>query len=112
MQGLGVLAGDQTSIATGASGDGSVIVGTSTDNTGIIGHAFVWTAGTGIRGMGHLTGGTITNAHAVSGDGHVAVGIGDATEGVRAFPLDGAGGHDLAGNRSWRDAVHSALHER
>jgi probable HAF family extracellular repeat protein len=85
MQGLGVLPADSTSMATGAGDDGSVIVGTSTDSNGAVGHAFVWTAATGMRAMGSLPGGSITNAHGVSGNGLVAVGIGDATEGVRGF---------------------------
>ncbi len=72
MVGLGFLPGDTISAAFAASGDGSVVVGSS----GTLSHnqAFRWTASSGMVGLGFLPGGTISNARSVSADGSVVVG--------------------------------------
>jgi autotransporter-associated beta strand protein len=72
MIGLGFLPGDTISAAFAASGDGSVVVGSS----GTLSHnqAFRWTASSGMIGLGFLPGGTISNAAGVSADGSVVVG--------------------------------------
>src|SRR6266567_183925 len=79
---LGFLPGDNYSFATGVSGDGSVVVGTSGlqpyVGTGYY-RAFRWTAGSGMVGLGHLLGDTYSQADRVSADGSVVVGISSST---------------------------------
>lgn len=90
MQQLGVLAGDTTSIANAVSGDGAVIVGTSSPNLdtetdpggGIGDHAFRWTAATGMADLTTLlsdagvdmTGVSLVGATAVTSDGQFIAG--------------------------------------
>jgi probable HAF family extracellular repeat protein len=71
IQNLGGLPGVQTSYAEGCSNDGSVVVGSSTDDKGNL-LATRWDA-TGISSLGAL-GGSSSEAHAVSADGSVVVG--------------------------------------
>ena len=48
MAGLGFLAGDNVSVATGVNADGAVVVGHSTDATSGIQQAFRWTVAAGM----------------------------------------------------------------
>jgi probable HAF family extracellular repeat protein len=72
------LAGDNLSWATGVSGDGSVVVGTSGFQPTYVGtpsyRAFRWTAGSGIVSLGYLPGNNASFATGVSADGSVIVG--------------------------------------
>src|ERR1035441_4167218 len=67
MVGLGYLPGGTNSSATGASADGSVVVGTSSSASR--GQAFRWTAGSGMVGLG-----TGSSAVGVSADGSIVLG--------------------------------------
>src|SRR5881275_331543 len=63
--------------ANAVSGDGSVVVGTSSSDSGL--QTFRWTSGTGMVGLGVLPGGNLSDPRGVSGDGSVVVGYsGDA----------------------------------
>ena len=76
--GIGDLpGGDFQSTATAVSGDGSVVVGYSSNSaTGF--EAFRWTEAEGIVGLGDLPGGEFRSfADGVSEDGSVVVGRGD-----------------------------------
>ncbi len=77
MSDLGSLsAGVRISQANGVSGDGSVVVGTSTNAAGQF-EAFRWTSDTGIVGLGDLPGGGFeSHANDVSADGKTVVGTG------------------------------------
>jgi len=72
--GLGDLPGGSTfSIATDASGDGSVVVGRSNSDNGT--EAFLWTEADGMIGLGDLPGNIFrSEANAVSDDGSTVVG--------------------------------------
>jgi probable HAF family extracellular repeat protein len=83
MVGLGYLPGGTNSAATGASTDGSVVVGTSSSASGV--QAFRWTAGSGMVGLGYLPGGNSSSATAVSGDGSIVVGSSYSASGNQAF---------------------------
>jgi probable HAF family extracellular repeat protein len=72
-QGLGYLSGGTTSIATGVSADGTVVVGYG-DATGSTQEAFRWTSGGGISGLGFIAGGNTSQALGISADGSVVVG--------------------------------------
>ncbi|MCB0277659.1 MAG: hypothetical protein KDI06_22785, partial [Calditrichaeota bacterium] len=78
---LGTLPGYSSSVARGASYDGSVIVGSSTrnDSTGQTIQAWRWTAATGMQGLGWMPGGHASRSYLVSGDGTVIVGNTDAS---------------------------------
>ena len=82
MSSLGVLTGGSTSVAYGASGDGSVIVGYSGSTDGS--RAFKYVDGT-MTSLGVLTGGSTSYARGVSSDGSVIVGNSGSTDGDRAF---------------------------
>ena len=86
MVGLGQLRG----VATGISGDGSVVVGQS-------GEAFRWTQAGGMVGLGSLSGGgTSSFATSISADGSVVVGqSGEAFRWTQAGGMVGLG--SLAG---------------
>jgi probable HAF family extracellular repeat protein len=73
--GLGYLPGGSNSFsnANAVSGDGTVIVGSST-SVNAEREAFRWTEATGMVGLGFLPGGTGSEANFVSGDGRVIVG--------------------------------------
>jgi probable HAF family extracellular repeat protein len=108
MVGLGDLpGGDSTSVATGVSADGAVVVGASpstlSDDFSIFAtEAFRWTltdplTGAGVmEGLGDLPGAGFNSfAMAVSGDGTTVVGRGTSNEGTEAF--------------HWRDGVMTGL---
>ena len=82
MVGLGQLRG----VATGISGDGSVVVGQS-------GEAFRWTQAGGMVGLGSLSGGgTSSFATSISADGSVVVGGSYSSLGYEPFRWTEAGG--------------------
>ena len=70
---LGAASGVYNSSAKDASGDGSVIVGSSLTASSTT-EAFRWTSSSGMVGLGYLTGGNFSYAGAVSSDGTVIVG--------------------------------------
>jgi probable HAF family extracellular repeat protein len=77
MQSLGVLPTGTYSRAYGVSADGTVIVGTSTINSGNGSEAFRWTAQGGMQGLGDLAGGIVASeGYAISRDGNTVVGMG------------------------------------
>ena len=90
--GLGVLPGGIiNSEASGVSGDGSVVVGTSGSASG--NEAFRWTEAGGMVGLGNLPGGSGSGASGVSGDGSVVVGDGNSSSSpLEAFRWTEAGG--------------------
>jgi len=70
-------------VASGVSGDGSVVVGYSISGTGL--EAFRWTQATGMVGLGNLPGGISSSASGVSADGSVVVGYSNSANGNEAF---------------------------
>lgn len=79
------------SLALGASGDGSVIVGYSRSTNGT--EAFRWDSEGGMVGLGDLPGGGFGSiARAVSSDGSVIVGSGNGPNGDDAFRWTSSGG--------------------
>lgn len=70
------LADTTSSQATGASTDGSAVVGTCV--TGGQSHAFMWTAAGGVVDLGFIPTGDYSAAYGVSADGTTAVGASDA----------------------------------
>lgn len=80
MVGLGFL-GAGSSEATGVSGNGAVVVGTSQMGAFSGNQAFRWTSSSGMTGLGFLPGGTVSSARAVSADGRVTVGAGNSSNG-------------------------------
>lgn len=101
MAGLGDLPGGTfSSMAYGASTDGSVVVGNGWSASGR--EAFRWTEAGGMTGLGDFAGGAFdSTANDVSADGSVVVGYGSSASGVEAFRWTQAGGlaglGDLAG---------------
>jgi probable HAF family extracellular repeat protein len=81
MVGLGFLPGGLSSVATGVSSDGSVVVGhgPSTTGGGYGAEPFRWTANEGIVGLGILSGQNFAAATGVSSDGAVVVGYAYST---------------------------------
>jgi probable HAF family extracellular repeat protein len=79
------------STARGISGDGSVLVGGSSQRTTsppftTLPEAFRWTSAGGMVGLGDLPGGASrSQANAVSADGSVIVGRGTSDSGIEAF---------------------------
>jgi probable HAF family extracellular repeat protein len=75
------------SLATGVSGDGSVVVGIGDGELSSgTGQAFRWTQETGMVGLGDLPGGQFNSqARAISTDGQVIVGMGSIASGPAAF---------------------------
>lgn len=67
---LGLLSGYQSSAASDANHDGSVVVGTLSNGTGSTPQAFRWTQSGGMQGLG-----VGTQAAAISGDGTTVVGF-------------------------------------
>jgi probable HAF family extracellular repeat protein len=89
---LGKLPGDAEATATAVSRDGSVVVGTSTDN-GHIHRAFLWTRQTGMVDLGGSADDfSETFATSVSGDGRIVVGWCPAAEGDVALIWDASHG--------------------
>jgi probable HAF family extracellular repeat protein len=79
LQGLGFINGggaNPFSSAGGVSGDGTVVVGASSNASNQT-EAFRWTSG-GMVGLGFLPGGTSSVANSVSGDGNITVGYATA----------------------------------
>ncbi len=102
MEGLGDLDGGYfESYASAISGDGTVVVGSSSGASGT--EAFRWTSAGGMEGLGDLAGGSFYSmAYAVSNDGSVVVGWSISGSGpAEAFRWTEAGGMvglgDLAG---------------
>ena len=84
-QDLGVLAGDEFSYASGVSGDGSIVVGTSYRITGgYAARSFLWTEGTGMVELApflssigiDLTGWDLGDVGGISPDGSALFGLG------------------------------------
>jgi probable HAF family extracellular repeat protein len=98
---LGVLPNKSNSTAADISDDGQVVVGSSTDITGVQGEAFRWTPAGGMTGLGFLPGGSTSFARAVSKDGTTIVG--DATS-TAATPTGGTEAF------RWRDGAMAGLH--
>src|SRR5215467_5142666 len=89
---LGDLPGGMfLSRASGASADGSVVVGTSLGPSEE--EAFRWTAAGGLVGLGVLPGGEggLSSALVVSADGSLVVGVSDSSAGRQAFRWTEAG---------------------
>jgi len=82
MTGIGVLPGDSSSYAEGASAHGDVIVGASV--IAGIPRAFRWSNNV-MTSLGTLQGGAYSYAYDVSADGNVVVGYSGSTNGLRAF---------------------------
>lgn len=93
---LGTLPDGNWNRASGISGDGLIVVGTSDSihsrdipegpvpsNYGS--RAFRWSVETGMQSLGTLEGGAFSSGQAVSADGSIVVGSSDSTEGWRAF---------------------------
>jgi probable HAF family extracellular repeat protein len=91
MVGLGDLPGGSFfSIATGVSGNGSVVVGIGNAGNSSSGRAFIWNISQGMRNLQevltndyglNLTGWTLSEATAISADGLSIVGIGTNPDG-------------------------------
>ncbi len=95
---LGGLPGGILSRASGASADGSVVVGFARDSLGVD-RAFRWTSDTGMVALPLLPGGTYAAAGSVSADGSVVVGSGSEPNGhVRAVRWIGDEGAQSLGN--------------
>ena len=91
-QGLGYLPtpdNSNSSIATGVSADGSVIVGYSNSGANDKSEAFRW-AGGPMTGLGYLGGGDTSMAHAVSADGSTVVGTSNGSVGNYVFEWSGS----------------------
>jgi probable HAF family extracellular repeat protein len=97
--GLGDFPGGEfDSSASAVSRDGSIIVGSSTNEFGH--EAFRWTAETGLVALGDLPGGSHhSHAFGVSGDGEIIVGISTSDLGIEGFIWTSADGmrraHDV-----------------
>ncbi|MBN1556462.1 MAG: hypothetical protein JXA11_17105 [Phycisphaerae bacterium] len=118
MVGLGHLfsIGDsQRSEATGVSGDGQIVVGSSMwiEDVGYIGQeAFIWTEESGMTGLGILAGGGMSQATAISDDGTVVVGMADDLSGFQAFRWTDSEGMiglgDLSGGLTYSKAADAS----
>jgi probable HAF family extracellular repeat protein len=108
MQALGPLP-DHTSIyATGISGDGSVVVGTSASSQ--VRRAFRWTRAGGTQDLGVLPGGNLSYATGISVDGSVIVGAGSTADySLHAFRWTSAAGMQDLGTGGYRDSSASAI---
>jgi probable HAF family extracellular repeat protein len=89
-QGLGFLPGDNFSSAAGVSADGSVVVGSSSDN--LSSRAFRWTAAGGMVDLGTLPGAAGGQANDCSADGSVIVGSTSSTGYGQAWRWTAASG--------------------
>ncbi|MCW2922586.1 MAG: hypothetical protein JWL76_2460, partial [Thermoleophilia bacterium] len=108
---LGTLGG-VSATASGVSADGLIVVGRSQTNLvapdgQIPGHAFRWTAGTGMVDLGTL-GGTHSSANAISANGGVIVGDAQTSTSTRAFRWTSAGMVNLGtiGNKGGFSAAY------
>ncbi len=80
LENLGVLPGEERSFASGTSGDGTVVVGTTEHSPSFnaYGQAFRWTASGGMQGLGYLRpNGVYSRANGISRDGGTIVGLSD-----------------------------------
>ena len=85
---LGKLPGDAAGVATAVSTEGSVVVGSSTDDAGTS-RAFRWTQPTGMVDLGDdVTGLLGSFATSVSGSGSIIVGYGPTATGDVALIWD------------------------
>lgn len=83
-QGIGFLPGDSDSIATGVSGDGSVVVGDSAPTSFAHRRVFRWTASNGMENLGTLGGDHSEGSDdsgGISADGSVIAGYSLARDG-------------------------------
>jgi uncharacterized membrane protein len=76
--GIGLLAGDASSAASGVNADGRVVVGYGASASG--GQAIRWTPETGLASLGGLA----SAAQAVNGSGDIIVGVAQDSDGNRA----------------------------
>jgi uncharacterized membrane protein len=86
-QSLGLFSGAQTTRASDANRDGSVVVGWGTRADGFTTQAFRWTQATGYQAIGGWS-----RAYAVSGDGNTVVGVNEGAGGSEAFSWTVSGG--------------------
>lgn len=96
---LGFLPNLNMSWVTGASSDGSVIVGWCGYHTASPyfsdpedNRAFRWTTSAGMQDLGVVAAGTTSMAHGISGDGSTIVGEYAASAGLRGFTWTSGGG--------------------
>lgn len=80
---LGTLGGNE-SWANGVSADGSLVVGTSKNESGQI-EAFLWNDSDGMAGLGTLAGYSSSTGVAVSADGATVVGSSSSGTGAEAY---------------------------
>ncbi|MCK5608989.1 hypothetical protein KAR91_44355, partial [Candidatus Pacearchaeota archaeon] len=102
-QGLGDLAGGNfESKAYAISGNGKVVVGSSSSSTSNRNQAFIWTADNGMQGLDYLTGSQRTSARDVSFNGSIVVGwSGYLDDNPNAFKWTESGGiTNLGGSRA------------
>ena len=98
MQDLGVLSGRTISISQAVSGDGAVVVGSSSGSSSLVERAFRWNQSGGIQSIGTFSGGTDVNsisyATGTSTDGTYVVGSAQDVPNVsfRAFRWSQSGG--------------------
>jgi uncharacterized membrane protein len=83
LQLIGVLPGGATSRASSTSGDGSVVVGSSSSSEGFRG--FIWTLEAGIESLDVLEGDSASVALDISRDGTTVVGQSSSLNSSRAF---------------------------
>ncbi|HPF38964.1 MAG TPA: PEP-CTERM sorting domain-containing protein [Phycisphaerae bacterium] len=105
--GLGVLPGDRFSDARAISSDATVIVGSSSPDSGPP-EAYRWTALSGLVGLGSLPGSTLgSQGYGISDNGSVIVGRGQTSSGYQAFRWTDGGGMVGLGllNSTDRDSV-------
>jgi probable HAF family extracellular repeat protein len=112
MVGLGDLhGGDFSSVATGITADGDVIVGGSNSLLGP--EAFRWTAAEGMIPLGDLPGGFFSSgARAVSSDGNTVVGYGNSEQSgfaVEAFRWTAESGMQPLGDLPGGEFISDAL---
>ncbi len=104
-QGLGFLGTGSSSVATGVSADGAIVVGSG--STAIGGRAFRWTAAGGMVDLGIPTGGGSSNGTAISADGSAIAGTANFQQGLEAFRWTAASGIVLIGNPPPGESSHT-----
>src|SRR5205823_8710459 len=101
---LGRFSGGDSSLASGASADGLVVVGAANHAPRSSSYeAFRWTSENGLVGLGDLPGGDVeSHALAVSANGSVVAGFSKSANGIEAFRWTAgsgmAGMEDLSGS--------------
>lgn len=108
VQNLGYLPGGTTSYVSAISGDGSVVVGSSSSSatTGTRQLAYRWTSSGGMQSLGDLPGGNVSSiAYDVTRDGNIVVGFSEGTGGNLPFRWTAGGGmvalDDLPGGSNY-----------